>query len=44
LLAFHLGLECLQLKAKPASNGFRRDDNRTVAVIETAPAANTVIA
>ena len=30
LLALHLGLECLQLKAKPASNGFRRDDNRTV--------------
>ena len=24
------GLECLRLKAKPASNRFRRDDNRTV--------------
>src|SRR5215472_15265100 len=30
LTAVHLCLECLRVKAKPGSNGFRSDDNRTV--------------
>jgi hypothetical protein len=30
LPALHLGLKCRRVKAKPGSNGFRSDENRTV--------------
>ena len=43
LPALHLGLERLRLKAKPRSNRFRSDDNRTVGD-GVAPGANKVIA
>jgi hypothetical protein len=41
--ALHLGLERLRLKAKPRSNRFRSDDNRTVGD-GVVPGANKVIA